>query len=86
MTIHELIELLQQYNQEAEIVATWEGMDVPFDVYQAADGRVMIDADNNHYKVKWQKLKCEVCGVPARNAPFCDKPVCYNHWFTFEKK
>lgn len=61
-------------------------MDVPFDVYQAADGRVMIDADNNRYKIRWQELKCEVCGVLAENAPFKDKPVCYNHWFTFEEK
>ena len=86
MKIHELIDLLRQYNQEAEVVATWEGMDVPFDVYQAADGRVMIDADNNRYKLRWQETRCVVCDKPAKNAPFKDKPVCYNHWFTFEEK
>jgi hypothetical protein len=56
------------------------------DVYQAADGRVMIDADNNRYKIKWQEVKCDICGVPAKGTPFGVKPVCYQHWNTYAKE
>lgn len=87
MIICELVNMLQQYHPTTEVVATWEGLEENIDVYQAADGRVMIDADNNRYKVDWQKTKCVVCGMPAMGTPFeASKPVCYDHWFIFANK
>jgi len=47
----------------------------------------MIDADNNRYKVDWQKTKWDICGQPAMGTPFdASKPVCYEHWYTFSDK
>lgn len=80
MKIHELITILQQYDQLAEVRATWEGQDKPFNVYPAADGRIIIDADANVYKLRWQETKCKVCGKRARGAPHNGEPVCYDHW------
>lgn len=85
MKICELIVILQQYDPLAEIRATWEGQDLPFDIYLAADGRIMIDADNNHYKLRWQDIKCEVCGKNATGMPD-NKPVCYAHWGAFKEE
>jgi len=55
MTVQELIDRLQQFNPDANMFATWEGTTQPFDVYEAADGQVVIDADKNFYKHRWQK-------------------------------
>lgn len=78
MKVHELVATLQSYDPSAEIIATWEGITQPIDVYQAADGRVMIDADHSDYKLKWQETKCEVCGEAAVMF-HGSKPVCYKH-------
>lgn len=59
MTVQELIDMLQQFNPDASMFATWEGITCSFDVYEAADGQVVIDADNNYYKSKWQKQNVE---------------------------
>lgn len=81
--VKDLIEALQQFDPSAEVVVTWECQTTELEVYKAADGRVMIDSDGGYYKVRWQELKCEVCGCAAVNAPFKGKPICYEHWNTF---
>ena len=59
MKVHELITMLQQYDASAEVTVTWEGTTQTPNVYQAADRRVMIDADNNDYKLKWQQINTD---------------------------
>lgn len=84
MKVHELITALQQFNQAAEVVGTWEGQLEDLSVYCAADGRILIDADHDHYRTRFQKTSCEVCGKQAYGTPFiASKPVCYDHWDTF---
>ena len=85
MTVQELIDRLQQFNPDANMFATWEGTTQPFDVYEAADGQVVIDADNNSYQCKWQRTPCKVCGQKANGRPFKGPPVCYKHWETFQE-
>ena len=86
MQIHELITMLQKFDTEAEVVGTWKGETRGLDVYQAADGRIMVDADDCFYKTMWQETKCEVCGLPARGEPYFNKSVCYKHWDTFKEQ
>jgi hypothetical protein len=85
MTVQELINRLQQFNPDANMFATWEGTTQPFDVYEAADGQIVIDADRNQYQCQWQKTKCEVCGQRANGISYKRKPVCYKHWKTFQE-
>jgi hypothetical protein len=84
MRVEDLILALQQFDPTAKVIGTWEGVTRELEVYAAADGRVMVDADNGMYRIRWQELKCEVCGKRAMNAPFKEKPVCYNHWKEFK--
>ena len=84
-TVGDLIALLQHQDSAAEIFVTYEGLDEPFDIYQAADGRVVLDADSNTYKVDWQESKCDVCGKAANGTPFFDRPVCYSHWKAYRE-
>jgi len=86
MKVHELITMLQQYDSQAEVVGTREGVTSSLDVYQAADGCIMVDTDGCIYKVDWQETKCEICGEPARGTPFTNKGVCYEHWNTFKEE
>ena len=85
MTVQDLIDALQQFDPEAKVEGTWEGITQEIDVYLAADGRVLIDADlEGNYKVKWQKTPCAVCGEQAVGTPFeASKPVCAQHWEEF---
>ncbi len=85
MIVKDLIEALQQFDPSAEIAATWEGQIKELEVYKAADGQVLIDADNGYYRVRFQELKCEVCGCAAVGAPYKEKSVCYKHWKTFKE-
>ena len=83
--VQDLIESLQQFNPLARVVAIWEGQITELEVYEAADGRVMIDVDGGTYRVQLQELKCEVCGCEAVGTPFKEKPVCYEHRDTFKE-
>lgn len=83
MKVHELITMLRRYDSQAEVVGTWEGQASSLDVYQTADGRIMVDADGCADKIDWQETKCEVCGKFAKGTPFANKAVCYKHWDTF---
>lgn len=84
MRVHELITTLQQFNANAEVVGTWEGQLEDISVYRAADGRILVDVDHEHYRVRFQKTPCEVCGKQAQGTPcIASKPVCYEHWDTF---
>lgn len=86
MTVQDLITELQQFDPAAEVIGTWEGVTAELEVYTAADGRIMVDADGGHYKERWQDLKCEVCGKSAMGNPFKGKPVCYHRWKEFKDK
>ncbi len=85
MIVKDLIEALQQFDPSAEVVGTWEGIITEIEVYEAADGRVMVDEDCGRYRVRWQGLKCEVCGCEAIGTPYKEKSVCYKHWKTFKE-
>lgn len=53
MKVKELIKILQRHNQDEEVSVTWEGIfrDIEEDnIYLAANGKVIIDADENCYK------------------------------------
>lgn len=50
MTNRDLIAALMQFDQDAEVVATWESIFVDIDVYVAPNGVVVIDADHNFYR------------------------------------
>ena len=57
MKVKELIKLFQEHNQDEEVRVTWEGIfrDIEEEnIYLAANGKVIIDADENCYK---QKIK-----------------------------
>lgn len=54
MTVNELIEKLQQFDPDAEVLATWEGITKYIDVYASKDGIVLIDADSCFYQEQWQ--------------------------------
>jgi len=64
MKVKELIKLLQEHNQDEEVRVTWERIfcDADFshclsnieNIYLAANGKVIIDADGNCYE---QKIK-----------------------------
>lgn len=84
MTIGDLFDIIGQYDYRTEVACTYEGVIVPFDIYKAANGQVLIDCDDSHYKLRHQKVKCVVCGGQAVHAPFNKQPVCYKHWETFK--
>lgn len=86
MKVQDLIAKLQQCDPSAKVEATWEGTRRSLDVYEAADGCVLVDADANFYKCRWQKTPCVVCGKQAMGTPFDDKPVCYTHWKTYHEE
>jgi hypothetical protein len=73
------MKILEVHDPSALIEVTWEGMTTNFDVYLDADGRVLIDADNNDYKLKWQRTRCVVCGDQADVTMRGGEPACYTH-------
>ncbi len=79
MKVQDLIDELQQFDPAAEVAGTWEGQIKPIEVYQAADGVVLIDSDYGCYRVGFQELPCDVCGKPACSAPWGGPPVCFEH-------
>ena len=53
MKVMELIEALNKYPQNLEVLITWESTFSDLDnekIYQAKDGTVILDADENFYK------------------------------------
>ena len=53
-----MIKILQGHNQDEDIIVTWEGIfrDIEEDnIYLAANGKVIIDADENCYKGRIQR-------------------------------
>lgn len=57
MKVGELVKLLQGYRQDEEVVVTWEGVLSGIEgsnIYLAANGNVIIDADGNCYKQRIQ--------------------------------
>lgn len=66
MNVKELIEKLQQFDLQAEVVGTWEGVIAEVDVYRAADGHIVIDVDSNYYKEHWQNHENKIVFI-ARN-------------------
>ena len=80
MKVQDLINLLQKFDLDADMFATWEGVVRSFDLYEAADGQIVVDADNNMYQCMWQETPCSVCGKRANGRPNNGPPVCYAHW------
>lgn len=50
MTIRELIDALSAYPPDEKVVATWESIFREVSVYRAANGVVILDADDDGYK------------------------------------
>ncbi len=51
----ELIAKLQQLKPDAKVKGTFEHTINEIDVYEAADGTILIDVDNNEYKDTYQR-------------------------------
>ncbi len=85
MTVKELHNYLSKFDYCTEVKGTYEGIITPIEVYQDADGTILIDCDGG-YKIRHQKIKCETCGEQAVHAPFNNRPVCYEHWNNFKEK
>lgn len=80
MKVHELVTDLQQFDQDAEVIATWEGTLQELEVYRAADGRIIVDAEDGHSREHFQKTPCSVCGKQAEGRLSSGEAVCYTHW------
>ena len=83
MKVRELIHALQQFDLDVDVKGTWEGQLRRLSVYRAADGCILVDADDDSYRLRFQEIPCTVCGKQSRSAPFMGKPVCYKHWQAF---
>jgi hypothetical protein len=79
-TVQDLIFALKKFNPHTPVLGTWEGITKGLEVYLAANGTVLVDADRLSYKASWQKLKCVECGKDARGFLPDGKPVCHTHW------
>ena len=79
MIVQELIDALQEFNPAAEVACTWEGTIKPIEVYQKANGPVLIDGDGGDYRIRFQKLRCVICGKAAVTDQWRNKPVCQKH-------
>ena len=86
MTVKDLIAALQEFDPTEGVAGTWEGVINPIEVYQKANGPVLIDCDYGHYRVRFQELLCEVCGRPAYSAPWKGPPVCLEHHDSHRKE
>lgn len=54
MTVKELIHLLTQYPDDEPVIATWEGITREISIYRAKDGAVIVDADDEHYRTRFE--------------------------------
>lgn len=85
MLVRELIAVLQGFPPNAEVVGTRAGTTVPeFEAYMSQDGHAIMDAEYGMFKIEHQGTTCEVCGVLASGRPWRDKPVCGEHWTSFD--
>lgn len=84
-TVQDLMFALKQFNPHAPVLGTWEGITMDLEVYLAANGTVLVDADDGNYKAKWQELKCIVCGRDAMAFSPDGEPVCYTHGVASEE-
>ncbi len=50
MKVQDLISELSKYDPNEDIIATWEGITREISVYQAKDGTIMLDVDDNSFK------------------------------------
>jgi len=87
MTIADLVNYLNQFDYRTEVAGTYEGIITPIEVYQAADGKILIDCDGGDSRIEHQKLLCHKCGEPARTDKLTVnrvltriEPVCYSCW------
>lgn len=55
LTVRDLVVALQNENQNALVVATWEGVLRAITVYHAKDGTVLIDADHGYSHSDFEK-------------------------------
>lgn len=63
LTVRDLVAALQSENQDALVVATWEGILRAITVYHAKDGTVLVDADGGSYRSDFEKSNDVVHGV-----------------------
>jgi len=60
MKVSELVKQLKSFNPDGIIEITWEGIFRDIEkksIYQAQDGTVIIDADENRYKGRIQRVE-----------------------------
>jgi hypothetical protein len=50
LTVRDLVVALQNEDQDALVVATWENVLRAITVYHAKDGTVLVDADHGDYR------------------------------------
>lgn len=77
-TVGELIDVLSEYDRDASVMGTWEGIMMGLCVYPDKDGLVLVDADEGAYQARHQDLRCTKCGhIESYNFADNDKPVCF---------
>lgn len=54
MTIRQLLDALESFPLDATVVGTWEGTVREISIYQAKDGTVLIDADGEFYRNRFE--------------------------------
>lgn len=75
-TVGELIDALSEYDRDASVMGTWEGITMELCVYPDKDGLVLVDADDGRYQTRHQDLRCTKCGhIASFNST--DEPVCF---------
>jgi len=78
-TVGEVIDALKQCDVDAVVWGAWEGITMSVRVYEAANGSVIIDADEGSDQVHHQKTQCTDCSKKAIGY-YKGLPYCYSHW------
>lgn len=84
-TVGEVISALKQCDVDAVVWGAWEGITMTVRVYEAANGSVIIDADEGSYQTHYQKTQCTDCSEVAAGY-HNGLPYCYEHWAAHERE
>ncbi len=63
MTVQDLIDELRKFPPTAQVRATWEGTIETISVYSTPNGCVLIDADGDFYRARYESGERSVPGL-----------------------